>query len=279
MSAVVDVPEKIRDSGGGNGEARRGYYYALLLYHLGQSEQLIIGGGFEKRNDLSPLLSSFAFVMIGVGFAASAAMSHNLIISVIGIIGAISFSTFALLVLVVMLALGIQAILKDGIALEGAPTLWMLIPIMTLLGITSVRVISGISHNLMGTEPHPAVILVFLSVFVSIQVLFGLIGYQTLHKMGYFKTFINGDQNSVGSYALICPGVATFVMGMFFIEWALVKTDVITKFSIAYFATILPLVLVQLKTIHVLFKINRKLLCSGKNCGAKNSDSVNPAVI
>lgn len=251
--------------------------YALKLFSA-YSLRLITSGGFEKRNDLSQLIISFAFVMIGVGFAASAAMSHNLIVSVIGIIGALLFSTLALLVLGVLLTLGIQSIIKDGIALEGAPTLWILIPIMTLLGITSVRVISGISHNLMGTEPHQAVMLVFLSVFVSIQILFGLIGYQVLSKMGYFKTFINGDQNSVGSYALICPGVATFVMGMFFIEWALVKTDVISKFSLTYFAVMLPLVLVQLKTIQVLFKLNRKLLCSGQNCGAQNSDQEKPVV-
>lgn len=252
-------------------------FYALKLFS-GYALRLISGGGFGKPHDLSQLLISFTFVMIGVGFAASAAMSHNLIVSVIGIIGALLFSTLALLVLVVLLTLGIQAIISDGIALEGAPTLWMLIPIMTLLGITSVRVISGISHNLLGTEPHPAVMLVSLSVFVAIQVLFGLIGYQVLGKTGYFKTFVNGPKNSVGAYGLICPGVATVVMGMFFIEWALVKTDVITKFSVAYFAAILPLVLVQAKTIQVLFKLNRKLLCRGKHCQAQNSEPIKPAV-
>lgn len=252
-------------------------FYALKLF-ASYAVRLISDGGFGQPNDLSQLLISFTFVMIGVGFAASAAMSHNLIVSVIGIIGALIFSSLALLALVVLLTLGIQAIISDGIALEGAPSLWMLIPIMTLLGITSVRVISGISHNLLGAEPQPALVLVFLSVFVAIQILFGLIGYQVLGKMGYFKTFVKGPQKSVGSYALICPGVATVVMGMFFIEWALVKTDVISKFSLAYFAAMLPLVLVQAKTIQVLFKLNRKLLCRGRNCQAQPTEPIKPVV-
>ncbi len=138
------------------------------------------------------------------------------------------------------------------------PSLWVSIPILTLLGITFVRLTSGISHNLLHTSPSPVVMFVVLSIFISLQIITGYVGYVVLKKVGYFDEYVGGEKKSPGSYALICPGVAFFVLGMFFISWGLVKTGIVQMFSPAYYAILIPFVLVQFKTINVLNKLNKK---------------------
>jgi hypothetical protein len=167
------------------------------------------------------------------------------------------------------LILGFKSIFKHGISKENAPSLWIIIPIMTLLGITFVRVTSGVFHNMLHSNPPPVLIFIVLAFSVSLQAIIGLIGYIVLNKTDYFNEYINGKKSSVGSFALICPGVAAFVLGMFFVHWGLVKTNIVDLFSPVYFATIIPLVLIQLKTIQVLFKLNSKLFCSGEDCFLK----------
>ncbi len=249
--------------------------YALKIFSAYFS-RLIIKGDFDfiNNNSLSQLLASFAFAMVGVGLAAPGAMSHNLAVSVPGILGAVFFVTISILLLLIKLVLGFKSIFRQGISKENAPSLWIVIPIMTLLGITFVRVTSGIFHNLIHSDPPPVLMFVVLSMMVSLQAVIGLIGYVVLNKTGYFKEFIKGKKISIGSYALICPGVAAFVLGMFFIHWGLVKTNIIVKFTPAYFGVLIPLVFIQLKTIHVLYKINKKLICKGKNCLSKEDGKV-----
>jgi hypothetical protein len=46
------------------------------------------------------------------------------------------------------------------------------------------------------------------------------------------------------------------------------------KYDWGIFVALLPLVLVQLKTIGVLHRINRKLLCQGVNCFSKRDQDV-----
>ena len=40
-----------------------------------------------------------------------------------------------------------------------------------------------------------------------------------MKKLGYFEKFIKSNEKSALSFALICPGVAFFVFGMFFIKF------------------------------------------------------------
>jgi hypothetical protein len=247
--------------------------YALKIFS-DYFSRLMIQGDFDfiNNNNLSQLLASFSFAMIGVGMAAPGAMSHHTIISVLGILGAIFFSTISILLLFIKLVLGFKSIFKQGISKETAPTLWIVIPIMTLLGITFVRVTSGIYHNLLHTNPSPVFIFVVLAFFISLQMVIGLIGYVVLNRTGYFKEYVNGEQKSVGSYALICPGVASFVLGMFFVHWGLVKTEILEIFSPGYFAVLLPLIAIQIKTIHVTAKLNKKHICKGANCLQKEKN-------
>lgn len=218
----------------------------------------------DANNNFSQLLTVFAFTMIAVGFAAPGAMSKNMIVSSMGIFFSILFLTIGVALMLVHTAIALQAIFRHGFAKEAGPSVWMFIPILTLIGITGFRLTSGISHNFLQTKPLPVIFFIALGALVTMQIVIGLVGHSVLKKLDYFSDFIGGKKKSAGSYGLICPGVAFFVLGMFFIHWGLVQTGVVDKFSIAYFLILVPFVLVQLKTIQVLAKLNKKHFASIK---------------
>lgn len=236
--------------------------YALVIFK-DYFTRFIINGDldFVNNNSLSHMFTVFAFSMVAVGFAAPAGMSHILATSVIGIVMAIFFGSLAVLLMILKMILGFKSIFKQGIDKASSPSIWMVIPILTLLGITVVRLNSGVSHNLLHLkEPSALPMFLVLTVFVSIQILFGFIGYSVLKKNHYFSEMIHGAGKSPGSFSLICPGVAFMVLGMFFIHWGFVKTGIVTQYSIVYFAMLVPYVYVQLKTFIVLLKLNKKVL-------------------
>ncbi len=242
-----------------------GIYALKIASHY--YSRLIINGGFEPKenNNLGQLISSFAFAMIAVGFAAPAAMSGNIYVSTIGLIGSVFFGTISALLLVLKLVIGLKSIFQNGMSDETVPSLWIIIPIMTLFGITFVRLVSGVFHNLLELTPPPVLFLVALIFLASMQGVTGLIGYTVMKKKNYFKDYVNGNKISVGSYSLICPGVAAFVLGMFLLNKGIVKSGIIDMFSAGYFAILIPLALVQIVTIVTLFKLDKKHVCRG-NC-------------
>lgn len=235
--------------------------YALRLFSIYFS-RLLLDGDFDfiRNNSLSQLLSSFAFMMIAVGFAAAGAMSRVELVSVTGILAAVFFATISLLLLGIKMVLGFKSMFRQGISKESVPSLWIIIPIMTLLGITLVRIGSGIYHNILHGELPPVVTFALMSILVSIQGISGLIGFLVLKKSNYFSEYLNGDRKSAGSYSLVCPGVGAAVLGMFFIHWGFVKTGLVVLFSPAHLLLILPVLVIQILTIRTLWKINRKLL-------------------
>jgi hypothetical protein len=79
-----------------------------------------------------------------------------------------------------------------------------------------------------------------------------------MKDIGYFDEFVYGDKKSEVSFALICPGVALMVFGMFFINLGLVTNGIVAKYSIAYFVLMIPYIYVQYKTIMVFFKLKAK---------------------
>ena len=215
---------------------------------------------FAKNNNLSQLLAVFAFAMIAVGFASPAAMSHTLAVSVIGMVLSFFFSSIAIMLLVVKMVLGFKSIFKYGLDKGASASLWLIIPILTIMGITLVRLYNGVNHNLLHVQsPSATPMFIVLTIFVSIQVMFGLIGYSVMKQNNYFRGMIHGAGKSPGSFSLICPGVAFMVLGMFFIHWGFVNTGIVTQFSAVYFIMLVPFVLVQFKTVSVLLKLNKKL--------------------
>lgn len=79
-----------------------------------------------------------------------------------------------------------------------------------------------------------------------------------MKKLGYFQDFIMGEKKSPVSFALICPGVAFFVFGFFFINMGLAMNGVVAKYSIAYFILMIPFMFVQYKTIIYFFRLKNK---------------------
>lgn len=233
--------------------------YALTLF-IPMMTRFLTGGTFnqETNNNFAQLLTVLAFTMIAVGFAAPGAMSSNTLVSTLGIFFSIVFLIASFGLIMIHFTMGVQAIFKHGINKETGPSIWMLIPILTLIGITGVRLTSGVAHNLLNTNPNPVIFFVAIGALIALQIVVGLVGYSVLKNINYFSDFISGKQKSAGSYGLICPGVAFFVLGMFFIHWGLVQTGILDKFSVAYFVTLIPFVLVQFKTINVLAKLNKK---------------------
>ena len=233
-------------------------YFALKIFFEYFSRLLIKGDfDFSKNNNLSQMISIFALSMIAVGFAAPGAMSHNLVINSIGIFAALFFASIAMLLILIKITIGFKNMFESGLSLEAAPSLWILIPILTLLGITFIRISFGLEHNY-ATPMNKSSLFVFTSTVLSLQIIFGILGYMVMKKMGYFEKYIHSADKSSVSFALICPGVAFFVFGMFFINFGLTYNTIISKYSITYFLIMLPFIYVQIKTIIYFFKLYKK---------------------
>ena len=233
-------------------------YFALKIFFEYFSRLLIKGDfDFSKNNNLSQMISIFALSMIAVGFAAPGAMSHNLVINSIGIFGALFFAALAMLLMLIKLTIGFKNMFEKGLDLESAPSIWILIPILTLLGITFIRVSFGLEHNY-ATPLAKSSLFIFTSTVLSLQIIFGVLGYMVMKKMGYFEKYIHSNDKSSVSFALICPGVAFFVFGMFFVNFGLAFNGIIAKYSIAYFVIMIPFIYVQIKTIIYFFKLYKK---------------------
>lgn len=137
-----------------------------------------------------------------------------------------------------------------------------MIPILTLVGITFIRLTMGLHHGFNQELSQPG-LFVFTSVIVSLQILIGLIGYKVMQRLGYFRDYIHGPKGDAGTFALICPGVALFVFGLFFITFGLVRNGLVDHLSVAYFILLAPFILIQIRTIQVFFKLNCRIISFG----------------
>lgn len=233
-------------------------YFALKIFFEYFSRLLTTGDfDFTKNNNLSQMISIFALSMIAVGFAAPGAMSHNIVVNSIGIFGALFFASLAILLMLIKLTIGFKSMLEQGLNLEAAPSIWIIIPILTLLGITFIRVSFGLDHNY-NTPLDKSSLFVFTSFVLSLQIIFGILGYMVMKKIGYFEKFIESNEKSALSFALICPGVAFFVFGMFFVNFGLSFNAIVAKYSIAYFILMIPFIYIQIKTVIYFFKLYKK---------------------
>jgi len=217
---------------------------------------------FSQNNNFAQMITVFALVMVSVGFAASGAMSHYKEVNAIGMFLSIFFLSIASILLVIQMTLAFKSTLKHGVDKGTSASLWMMIPILTLIGITVIRLIMGLHHGFEEVLSNPSFFII-TSTIISLQVFIGFIGYKVMKSVGYFKDHSQGDKANAGSFALICPGVAFFVFGMFFLVFGLVKNDLVTLMSPAFFVLLTPLVLIHLQTLRVFFR----LLCNVTACG------------
>ncbi|ADZ89716.1 TsoY family (seleno)protein [Marinomonas mediterranea] len=234
--------------------------YAVRIF-VQYISNMVRSGGYASvdHNHLSALVSVFTFSMLSVGFAAASAMSHIAITAAIATTLSIAFFAFALLIGIIVLSHGINAIMKHGIAEAASPSLWMLIPILTVLGISWVRLSHGLNHHF-GIESSPGSLFLPLTVIFMLQLGVFTLGYKVMKANHYLTYYLYGDKENPISFGLVCPGVALFVMGMFWWHIGWVKTGIIEPFSPAYWIGIGVLFTIQVITISALLKLIRKLL-------------------
>lgn len=233
--------------------------YALVRYTQYISH-ILVNGKFpvDNLNQFGQFLGAFAFVMIAVGLASPAAMSTTPWVSVTAAVTSLFFLTLVGGILFFFGGMSLRAILSKGLAKSSAPTVWLLIPIFTLTGITFVRIYSMISHRLLETDVNAPLLFVVLGVLFMASTAVGLIGFSALRRLDYFTEQPDG----AASFGLICPGVAYVVLGMFFVHWGLVQNELLTAHSLAHYVVLSPLAFIQVKTIQWLIKLSMKHLAS-----------------
>ncbi|HPJ96633.1 MAG TPA: hypothetical protein PK022_04945 [Syntrophales bacterium] len=216
-------------------------------------------GGFScaVNNSFSQALPAFALSMIGVGLAAPAGLSATPLVAGIGLILSTFFLVATLLIGAIALVLGMRSMMENGANIETAPTLSIFIPLLTVISILSLR-----QHHSLGVhfalESAAGDRLMMLSQFLSVQLLFALLTWVVLKRLGYASRFIFGCDASVGSYALVCPGVALAVMIHFWLNRGLVDAGMMTKFSTGYWVISSIAIAIQFLTIWLVYKLNRK---------------------
>lgn len=234
---------------------------ALALKEIGTylGRILSAGGAFDmtQHNSFGQLLPAFALAMAGVGLAAPAAMSTTATTVGVSLILSTFLAMAAAIYAIIALVTAMSSMLHHGTAKEAAPTLMIVVPLMTILGILLMRQDHGL-HTTFDGHGTAADTMMFLARFVSVQVLFLALGLTVMKRQGYFKDFVFGTKTSPGSYALVCPGVAFQVMMFFFINKGLVANGVVDKFDTAYWALTAIALASQAAMIALVFRLNRQ---------------------
>ena len=206
--------------------------WALALYarvfRQATSGAFDIGG----TESFAQVLPAFSFAMVAVGLAAPASMSHTP--WVVGI--SVTFSTFfavtAIVLAVLKTAMALSNMLTKGVDPAGLPTLWIWVPILTVLAITLMRQDHGVVHTL-GLGVQTAWLSPLLMV-VSAQVLVLILGTVAMHPHDYLAKVWNGEVKGAAVFALICPGVALSVSLHFLINKGFVASGLVSHGGIAY---------------------------------------------
>lgn len=232
--------------------------WALRLYG-GFLAQVLTEGGFNcaANNNFGQILPAFALAMVGVGLAAPAALSTLPGISAMAMILSSFFLVAAGLIAAVALVLGLRAMMEHGANPETAPTLMILVPLVTVLGILMLRQNHGL-HEHFGAPELAGDNLLLLARLISVQVLFGLFGLLILARQNYAGRFLFGRENSAGAYALVCPGVGFAVLMHFFVNKGLVEAGLLAKFGLGYWLLTAIALAAQAAMIWLVLHLNRR---------------------
>lgn len=231
------------------------FAFSLLGRFFGR---VLTEGGFDTaaNNSFAQLLPAFALSMVGVGLAAPAAMSHTPWIVGTSLTLSTFFIAAAVIITAIALVLAVIAMVQHGTAPEAAPTLMVVVPILTVIGIALMRQGHGL-HTTLNAHSEPADMFVFLTRMLSIQVLFAMLGLLVLRRQNYADRFLSRDgTRSAGSYALVCPGVALSVMLHFWVNKGLVASGLIAKFGVAYWIATAPALILQAAMILLIIRLH-----------------------
>ena len=184
-------------------------------------------------------------------------MSGNVVTVGTALVLSTFFGTAAILYTVVASVTAFNSMLHYGTAREAGPTLMVIVPIMTVLGIMFLRQNHGL-HVSFGLHDTAGGTMMFLARLLTVQILFLMLGLLVLRRQGYFTEYVFGAKTSAGSYALVCPGVALSVMLHFFINKGMVAAGLIAKFGIAYWSLTAVALLAQMLMIALVLRLNRQ---------------------
>lgn len=217
------------------------------------------GGVFDvtANNSFAQLLPAFALAMTAVGMAAPAAMSTVAPIVGVSLIASIVLGTIAGLYTLIAAITAFNSMLHNGTAKESAPTLMVVVPILTVLGIMAMRQEHGL-HTTFEAHRGAADNLLLTTTILAIQGVFLALGLLVLRRQRYADAYLRGDGNSAGAYALVCPGVALSVMMHFWINKGLVGAGVIAKFGFAYWSLTSLAIAAQVAMIVLVFILNHR---------------------
>ena len=227
--------------------------YARLFDHVSK-------GAFDLAGTASfaQVLPAFAFAMVSVGLAAPAAMSHVPWIVGASLVLSTFFALAAILIAVLKSAMGISQMLSKGIDENALPTLWIWVPILTVLAITMMRQDHGITHTL-ALAPAGDWLMPLVTV-VSAQIMVLMLGAVAMRNHDYLPRVWRGELVNGSVFALICPGVALSVSLQFLINKGFVASGLVVKFGLGYWLLSSIALLVMLTTILVFFRLIRGLM-------------------
>lgn len=217
------------------------------------------GGVFDvtANNSFAQLLPAFALSMTAVGMSAPAAMSTVPTTVGISLVLSIMLGAIAALYALVAAIVAFNSMLHHGTAKESAPTLMVVVPILTILGIMTIRQEHGL-HTTFEAHGGMADNLLLTTTILAIQGVFLALGLLVLKRQKYADAYLRGAGNSAGSYALVCPGVALSVMLHFWINKGLVGAGLIAKFGIAYWSLTSLAIAAQVSMIVLVLLLNRR---------------------
>lgn len=229
--------------------------WALTLY--ARVFQGASSGTFDLAGTASfaQVLPAFSLAMVSVGLAAPASMSHTPWIVGVSLTLSTFFAMTALILAVFKTAMGLSAMLSKGVESAGLSTLWIWVPLLTVLAITFMRQDHGLTHTLgLGQK---TVWLGPLLMVVSAQLLVLLLGAVAMRSSGYLGQVWRGEISGAAVFALICPGVALSVSLHFLINKGFVASGLLEFGSVGYVLSNSLPVAVTVLTLVAFFRLLR----------------------
>ena len=220
------------------------------LSELYQSQSDNSGSG------LAGMFPAFTFAMLSVGFSASAAMSHHKVTAGIGFSGAVILMVFALFIASAHFVVQFPRMMSDGVKPAASGTLWMAIPISTILGIAAFRLLMSAQH-VWGAQVGNVLPAAVLLLFMSVQVFFYLLGRAVMNRNNGWQYLVT-ESPQAASFSLICPGVGLFVLGMFVVFRALVPLEVVD--SVTMWLPLMLLMVLQMATFGLFIRLMLKAM-------------------
>ncbi|OCL85105.1 hypothetical protein AAW30_00249 [Arcobacter porcinus] len=231
--------------------------YALKVFFNYFARIMLTGEfNFGKKDKVIQMLAIFSFSMISVGFASLGAMSSNITLSSIGVFASLFFATLASILTILKFTFGFKNI-KKGIDIETALSFSLMIPLLTLLGITFIRITFGLEHSF-DKQTDSITIFILGSIILTLQLIFGFLSYILVKKLGTFEKFINENIKTALSFIIVFPNITFFIFGMFFINIALVNNGIVEQYSTNYFILMSPFVLTHFRAIILFFKLKKR---------------------